>query len=140
MNLPMQESPAGTFQTDTHRRREDQDAILERHDPPELLLDESGIILRCSKSMERLFGYRVSEIAWQHISCLFPQLSEVTLTRQGRINPKLEYIAHCGHVFEGLDKRGNRVHTELKFICLQKDGACTLRVILSLWQTGLQHP
>jgi hypothetical protein len=109
------------------RNREPQD---ERHEPPFLLLDEDGLIRDCSKSVEARFGYRLNDIVWQHVSCLFPQFSEAVLIQKGQINPNVEYIAHCGHVFQGLGRRGGTIPTELKFIRLEHDGVVTLRLIL----------
>ncbi|HEY6094132.1 MAG TPA: PAS domain-containing protein [Gallionellaceae bacterium] len=104
--------------------------LAERHEPPTLVLDEDGMIKDCSKSAERLFGYRLSEIIWQHISCLFPQFQEVALIQKGRVNPKFNYIAHCGHIFQGLNKQGLAIPTKLNFICLEHDGFCTTKLIL----------
>ena len=101
----------------------------EPHQVPVLLLDENGMIKDGSRSVESLFGYRLNEIAWQHVSCLFPQLSEVALLEKGRINPKFDFIARCGHIFQGLDKQGNAIPTELSFICLEHDGLCTMRLV-----------
>jgi len=103
---------------------------IKRHEPPALLLDEGGMIQGCSKSVESLFGYRLSELVWQHISCLFPQLSGVALIQKGQINPKLEFISHCGHIFLGLNKQGNAIPNQLNFIRLEHNGLCTLRLIL----------
>jgi PAS domain S-box-containing protein len=97
--------------------------LAERHEPPMLLLDEDGMIKACSKSVERLFGYRLSEIVWQHVSCLFPQFLAVALIQKGRINPKFNYIAHCGHIFQGLNKQGQAIPTRLNFISLEHDAA-----------------
>jgi hypothetical protein len=99
-------------------------------EPPSLLLDEDGLIQDCSKPVESLFGYRLGELAWQHISCLFPHLSEIALIQQGRVNPKLDFISRCGHIFLGLNKQGNAIPTELNFVRFEHDGSCTLKLIL----------
>jgi hypothetical protein len=99
-------------------------------EPPSLLLDESGMIQDCSKPVESLFGYRLGELAWQHISCLFPNLSEIALIQHGRINPKLDFISRCGHIFMGLNRQGDSIPTELNFIRFEHDGMCTLKMIL----------
>lgn len=99
-------------------------------EPPTLLLDEDGMIKDCSKSAERLFGYRLSEIVWQHVSCLFPQFLETALIQKGKVNPKFNYIAHCGHIFQGISKQGQVILTKLNFICLEHDGFCTTKLIL----------
>jgi hypothetical protein len=44
-----------------------------------MTLDEQGYIRECDKSVETLFGYCQHELVWQHISCLFPKLTEFAL-------------------------------------------------------------
>lgn len=102
----------------------------EQNGPPALMLDEVGIIRDCSKSVERLFGYRPDELVWQHISCLFPQFSKVELIQKGQINQKLNFISRCGHIFMGLNKQGNPIPTELNFVRLEHNGVCNLRLVL----------
>jgi PAS domain S-box-containing protein len=106
------------------------ESSVELNEPPVLLLDEAGMIKDCNKSVERLFGYRLSELAWQHVSRLFPQLSGAALIQKGQVNPKIGYISRCGHIFHGLDKQGNAVPAEMTLIRLEHDGLCTLRLIL----------
>lgn len=103
--------------------------LTERHEPPMLLLDEDGMIKDCSKSVERLFGYRLNEIIWQHVSCLFPKFLETALIQKGRVNPKFNYIAHCGHIFQGVSKQGQTIPTRLNFICIERD-EFTMKLIL----------
>lgn len=103
---------------------------FERHEPAALLLDESGMIQDCSKSVEGLFGYHLSELSGRHISCLFPQLADAALFQEGQINPKLSFISRCGHVFMGLDKHGDTIPNELSFVRLEHKGFFTLRLIL----------
>jgi hypothetical protein len=102
----------------------------ERHVPPELSLDEHGIIQDCSKSIEMLFGYRQCELLWQHISCLFPQLSGITLIQDGRVNPLLNYMCHCDHAFEALNKQSDFIICNLSFFRMQHEGIPTLRLIV----------
>jgi PAS domain-containing protein len=49
----------------------------ECYESPALAMDERGMIRRCNKSGERLFGYPSHELIWLHVSILFPQLSGV---------------------------------------------------------------
>lgn len=99
-------------------------------EPPALLLDERGVIQDCSKTLENLFGYRRIEIVWQHISCLFPQLSDYELIEAGRINPLLDYICHCGHIFLGLDRKGRSIPNELSLLHFNHNGLQTLKLIV----------
>jgi len=105
-------------------------SALNWDEPPSLMLDERGMIQDCSKSIENLFGYMLGELVWQHISCLFPEFSDVELIHKGEIKPTINYISRCGHIFLGLDRRGNIVPNELNFIRLEHHGMCRLRLIL----------
>lgn len=105
--------------------------VASKHEElPVLLLDEDGMIQDCNKPVENLFGYQLSDLVWQHISCLFPQLSKLALIQKGQINPKLHFITHCGHIFLGLNRQGNPIPNELSFIRLDQHGSNTLRLIL----------
>ena len=106
------------------------ETVREHDELPVLLLNEEGLIQDCNKPVEKLFGFRLSELVWQHISCLFPQLAELALIQKGQINPKLHFISHCGHIFLGLNKQGTPVPNELSFIRLDHHGSGTLRLIL----------
>jgi len=55
----------------------------EPHQVPVLLLDENGLIKDCSQSVESLFGYRLNELAWQHVSCLLPNSQRSRCLRKG---------------------------------------------------------
>lgn len=114
----------------TDSQRQKWSDICPWHALPELLLDETGLIKDCSKYVEALFGYRRHELVWQHISCLFPQLSDYELIQRGRINPQLDFICHCGHIFMALDRQGGTSANELSIIKLEHNGLRTLRLIV----------
>ena len=98
--------------------------------PIEFSLDENCLIQECSKSVETLFGYRQHELIWQHISCLFPKLSEVDLVQGHQINQMFSYICRCGHTFEALSARGALVKCNLRFFLIANEGISTLRLIV----------
>ncbi len=106
------------------------DSSIEGYEPPELMLDESGMIQDCNKSVENLFGYGLGELVWQHISCLFPEFSGIEIIQKGEIKPTINFISRCGHLFMGLDRQGNTIPNELNFIRLEHQGMRTLRLIL----------
>ena len=62
---------------------------------PALSLDERGMIKDCSKSFEELVGFRRSELAWRHVSMVFPELKDMDLFHDGQINPMLSYLSRC---------------------------------------------
>ena len=96
-----------------------------------LVLDERGMIRDCSKSGEQLFGYRRSELAWQHISKLIPQLSDIQLVQSGQINPHLEFLCHCGLPFQAQNQQGNTFASELHFIHLDRGERKIIRLIVT---------
>lgn len=113
-------------------RRVTDDHLGESHIsfPPALSLDKDGMIQDCSRSAERLFGYSRSELVWQHVSCLFPQLSDVELVRDDRLNPMLNYICHCDHNFEAIDKNSEVIVCNLNFFSIDYDGTHIFRLVV----------
>lgn len=93
--------------------------LTERHAPPVLMLDANGFIQECGKSVEKIFGYRQHELIWQHISCLFPRLAEVALIQGNRLSPMLDYICHCDHVFEAINKQNDIITCNLNFMLVE---------------------
>ena len=123
--------PSSLPYTGVHKQPQNQAAQWNKpNELPVLLLDEDGLISDCNETVEMLFGYSHGEIVWQHISCLIPQLQGLELVEKGRINPKLDFICHCGHIFQGLSKEGSAIPAEMSLIALQHGGSFTLRVIL----------
>ena len=72
----------------------------------ELTLDEQGMICGCNIPTGDLFGYRLGQSAWGHISELVPELASIKLMREGRINPRLRFLSHIGHRFQLLSLGG----------------------------------
>lgn len=103
---------------------------IEWQEPPVLTLDERGMIRDCSKSGESLFGYRRHNLVWQHVSMLFPQLSGVALVREERFNPQLNFLCHCGKLFQTRNRQGDTFLSKLSFVSLENDGRRTLRLIV----------
>lgn len=97
---------------------------------PVLALDESGVIQECSASCGELFGYADSALVRQHISTLYPQLAGLKLFVDGRINPMLEFLCHCGHLFQASRKPGDTFLTELNFTGIDEGGRPGLRLIV----------
>ena len=98
--------------------------------PAEFSLDENCFIQECSKSVEKLFGYHQHELAWQHISSLFPKLSEVALMQDHRINQMFSYICRCGHTFDALSAHGSFIKCNLSLFLIANEGVSTLRLIV----------
>jgi PAS domain S-box-containing protein len=102
----------------------------ERHDPPALSLDERGMILDCSKTFEKMFGFRRSELVWRHVSTLFTQLTGVELVQAGQVNPFLNYLCRCGQLYQAQNRQGDTFFSNLSFVRLEYDGRRFLRMIV----------
>jgi PAS domain S-box-containing protein len=102
-----------------------------RHDPPALSLDERGMILDCSKTFEKLFGFRRSDLVWRHVSMLFSQLTGVELVQAGQVNPYLKYLCRCGQLFQAQNQQGDTFSSNLSFVRLEYDGRRFLRLIVN---------
>lgn len=88
------------------------------HEPAALTLDERGVIVECSKHAAEIFGYNSLELVWQHVSKVLPQLSEMELFKDGQLNPRLNFLAHCGHHFQVKSRYGMVFLGDLFFITL----------------------
>lgn len=132
MNLWMKGNATSEIDSSSYskQRKLTDDHLTELNDTPALLLDDQGIIKECSQSFEKLFGYNRSELVWQHISCLFPQLSEIDLILEDRLNPLLNYICYCDHIFEALNSRSDIIICNLSFVRIEYDGRRFLRLIV----------
>ena len=104
--------------------------INRKDDLVALTLDERGVILDCSKAAERLFGYLRSELMWRHVSQLLPQLIEDVLVQDGRLNPKLSFLCHSGHLFQTHGRQGRAFRSELHFVELNNLSGRILRLIV----------
>ena len=102
----------------------------EEHETAELMLDESGMILDCSDSGEKLFGYSRCELIKQHVSKLLPQLSEFRLVKDGKLDSQLGFFCHCGRLFQGQSRLRGTFSSELNFVLLSYAGMSILRLIV----------
>lgn len=100
------------------------------HEPPDIVLDETGTIQKCSRSFGLLFGYRGADLADHHISMLFPQLSAEPLLKDGQLSPKVDFLCRCGHLFLAQDCRGHIFKSELSFVRMRADGHPRIRLIM----------
>ncbi len=103
---------------------------MERNFPASLSLDTRGLIRTCAKPVEEMFGYRHQELIWQHISRLFPKFSEVAIIKGGRLNPLLNYLCHCDHPFDAMNKQGEVITCNLNLFLIENNGQNCLRLIV----------
>ncbi len=102
-----------------------------RDEPATLILDEKGMICDCSQAGEKLFGYRRNDLVWQHISKLFPQLTEITLVQNKKFNSRLGFLCRCGHIFKAQNQQGGTFYSGLHFVHLHCRGERIIKLILS---------
>lgn len=101
----------------------------EQHEPPALSLDDRGMILDCSKSFGKLLGFQRSDLVWQHVSTLFPQLAGVELVQAGHVNSLLSYLCRCGKLYQAKNRQGDFLSINLSFVRIQYKGKGILRLI-----------
>ena len=99
-------------------------------EPAALLLDESGMIRDCCNIGEELFGYSLSDMVSQHVSKLLPQLCGIELVKDGQLNPKLDYLCHCGHLFGVQTQLGGILPSELSLVSLEHAGRRILKLFV----------
>ena len=96
----------------------------------DLLLDQRGMIRGCNGASANLFGYRRSEIVWQHISLLLPQLADTNLVCDGELNPRLLFLCRIGGYFKAQRQNGQSFASDLFLMNLSNPGSSDLRMIV----------
>ncbi len=104
--------------------------VTERHLAASLLLDDMGMIRDCECSGEGMFGYSLRELVCAHVSKLLPRLRGIELIQDGALNPQLDQLCHCGHVFRVRGRHGVVFPSELIFVRLGDVGARMLRLFI----------
>lgn len=80
-----------------------------------LTLHYNGMITECNKAGGKLLGCLPSELIWQHISRLLPQLKNVALMEGPNLNPYLHFLSRVGYKFEVISLRGARLIAKVFF-------------------------
>ena len=131
MNLQSDSTPATKVNAASYAKHKMVDEnMTEWTDPPALSLDERGMIQECSESLERLFGFRQSDLVYHHFSMLFPQLTGVEIVHAGQINPLLNYLCRCGHRFLTQNRQGKIFTSNLSIAHIGYDGSRLLRIVV----------
>jgi len=116
--------------TDTRRQEWTNEYRAERHEPPALSLGERGLIQDCNKSLVMLFGFRRSDLVWQPVSKLFPQLVDVELIQGGQVNPFFNYLCRCGQLYQSWTRQGKAFSSNLSIVRLEYEGRRSFRMIV----------
>jgi len=71
-----------------------------------LTLNLNGMISDCNKAGSRLLGCMPSDLIWQPISNLLPQLKNIALMKGSDINPYLRFLSRVGYHFDVISRKG----------------------------------
>jgi hypothetical protein len=104
--------------------------LASRQELPALSLGEQGLIKDCNKPLQMLFGFRRSDLVWQQVSKLFPQLDGVELVQAGLVNPLLNYVCRCGQLYQSQTRQGGMFLSTLSIVRLEYEGRRSFRMIV----------
>lgn len=95
-----------------------------------LTLHYNGMITECNKAAGKLLGCLPSELIWQHISRLLPQLKDIALMQGANLNPYLHFLTRVGYQFEVISLGGMRMLARVFFCEVGSMNHRFLRVIV----------
>lgn len=95
-----------------------------------LTLHFNGMITECNKAGSRLLGCLPSELIWQHISRLLPQLKNVALMNGANLNPYLHFLSRVGYKFDVISLKGVHLIARVFFCEIGSMEHRFLRVII----------
>jgi PAS domain S-box-containing protein len=100
-------------------------------DPISISVDTNGMIVDCSGTCEKCFGYRRRDLVKSHLSRLFAEFTEIELMQKGAFNQSLVFLCRCGKLFQAQNRLGDTFSCNLNFVHLDNNGENTLRLIAS---------
>jgi hypothetical protein len=95
-----------------------------------LTLHFNGMISDCNKAGGKLLGCLPSELIWQHISRLLPQLKNIALMQGQNLNPYLRFLSRVGYKFDVISLKGVHMVCKVFFCEIGGMGHRFLRVII----------
>lgn len=95
-----------------------------------LMLYDNGTIRECNQAAAELLDCSPSNITWQHISSIMPQLADTTLMQGEKINPNLRFLSRIGYGFEVIGLSGVHFACALFFNEVENFGRHCLRLII----------
>ena len=101
-----------------------------------LTLLENGMILNCNEAAASLLGCDSSNLTWQHISRLLPQLTNLALVLDKKINPYLKFLSIVGHRYEVRAVNGTHFACELFFSEVEEFGRHCLHIVMQPIRQG----
>lgn len=109
-------------QTDVSDESNDDRLVLNLH--------YNGMITECNKAGSKLLGCLPSELIWQPISRLLPQLKNIALMEGSNLNPYLHFLSRVGYKFEVISLKGVRLIARVFFCEIGSMEHRFLRVII----------
>ncbi len=91
---------------------------------------DNGMIRTCNSEVTDLLNCLRSELTGQHITRLLPQLKEIKLIKNNKLNPYLHFLSHIGQPFEVTNMDGSHFMSELFFIDMEHLGKHYVRMII----------
>lgn len=104
--------------------------VFPEDDRAVLTLDVNGLIRNCNKAAAKLMKCPTSQLVWQHVSNLLPQLADTELMQNGHINPRLRFLSRIGHRFQLAMPGGGLASGRIFFSDLENAGRHNLRLII----------
>ncbi len=95
-----------------------------------LTLLQNGMILACNKACGELLGVEPEKLVWQPMSRLVPQLADISLISDKKINPYLKFLSVAGHRFDVVSTNGRHIICELFFSVVDEFGKCCLQITM----------
>lgn len=102
----------------------------ERDETLAIVFDENGVIQDCSNNCESVVGYRRGELISRHISKLVLQFALFPLFVNGQVNPRLDFLSHCGIPFAIQHRHGRTSNRRMSIVHLRHANRTTVRVII----------
>jgi len=96
----------------------------------ELLVLENGVVLTCNKAGGELLGCKPNILKWQPVGRLLPQLANIPLLLDEKINPYLRFLSITGHRYEVVGMNGARFACELFFSTVEESGRSCIKVVM----------
>lgn len=95
-----------------------------------LTLYDNGTIRDCNIAAAELLDCTPSNLIWQHISSVLPQLAETSLMLGKSLNPHLRFLSHIGYSFEMIGLSGVHFSCAIFFNEVENFGRHCLRLII----------
>ena len=109
-------------QTDLSGESDDNRLVLSLH--------YNGMITECNKAGSKLLGCLPSELIWQPISRLLPQLKNIALMEGSNLNPYLHFLSRVGYKFDVISLKGLRLIARVFFCEIGSMEHRFLRIII----------